>query len=194
MFKKYFPMTLGLLIVSCSPIHNFDYSVQSRLNMEKTALNRTWSAIEKQCGYVPPEIAPRDKAMKDFECKERLYNEIYLPVVLAPDLLIKNIAKSRLVTEQYAKGQISKDTLKSKYQQLEAEYMQERQMRFAQARSQALQQQQIYTQQMNAFGQALQNQSAYETHGQCSSLSIAPMASLGCKNLCINGSWAEICG
>ncbi len=29
---------------------------------------------------------------------------------------------------------------------------------------------------------------------QCDSISLPPMASLGCKNVCINGRWAEVCG
>lgn len=29
---------------------------------------------------------------------------------------------------------------------------------------------------------------------QCSSVDIAPLAPPGCKNVCINGRWAEVCG
>jgi len=29
---------------------------------------------------------------------------------------------------------------------------------------------------------------------QCSSMSLAPLANVGCKYVCINGQWAEVCG
>lgn len=46
--------------------------------------------------------------------------------------------------------------------------------------------------------QALQNMSqqlnsASGQAGECNSISIAPIASPGCKSVCINGHWAEVC-
>ena len=59
-------------------------------------------------------------------------------------------------------------------------------------------------QQINAFNaqnqQAWQNMSQQllqldqQQKAQCGSIDIPPMASLGCKNVCINGAWAEVCG
>lgn len=49
-----------------------------------------------------------------------------------------------------------------------------------------------YGRQLQQFSSQMQQSSG--TGGECGSISIAPIASPGCKNVCINGHWAEVCG
>lgn len=46
---------------------------------------------------------------------------------------------------------------------------------------------------MSDFGRQLSSGFNNNKRAECTAISIAPIASPGCKNVCINGAWAEVC-
>ena len=167
--------------------------MQRQANMEQQAIASMNSRIQAQCKY-PEEVPPRKEALSNFECKDKIFRESYLPTSSAPDLAANFAAKYRSLTVDYAEGNISKEKLKTQYALIENEYWQQLNQRYFVAQSRAIQQQQAFTGQIQTLGQTLQRQSEYNhASNQCSSLSIPPIATVGCKNVCINGQWAEVC-
>ncbi len=188
-----FTAILACSLSACGPLQQFDTNVQGQVNNEAVAYKKLTERIKNECDYISPNFPPRNKAMEDFACKEKIYNETLIPVAIAPDLVNSYIAKTRLATSEYAKGKISKEAMLVKYTQYETQYTQGFQQRYHLARSQAIQQQQAFASQLSELGQSLNNQES-SNNNQCSALSIPPMASIGCKNVCLDGKWAEICG
>ncbi len=181
--------SLIFTLSSCGPLPQFNAEMQKQADTERQATLSTHSRIAAQCKYID-KIPPRHEAIASFECQDKIVRESYLPSAAAPDLLIGFSAKYREMIVNYAEGHISAERLKVDYGILEAEYAQQLSQRYSVAQSQAMQQQTVFAGQLNALGQSLQGSSSA---GQCSSIDIDPMASLGCKNVCINGRWAEVC-
>lgn len=160
------------------------------LKTEMYAWERAQEQYEAQCPHdTAGNILPSSKALESIECYEKVVRRAVAPVVVDlvsfNDLMVTynkiglsrkmkkiDVDEARIAcTEAW---NIYTKTVTSKANAL----LQQANLRD----QQTLRQMQSYSQQ-----QSMQAQ-------QCDALDIAPMASLGCKNICINGRWSEVCG
>lgn len=90
--------------------------------------------------------------------------------------------KKKLDSEDYQVG----------YQELWSDFASKEQQQIGQVNAQNAQAWQNFSRQLQQASQQINQQQAVQAQ-QCDAIDIAPIASPGCKNICINGQWAEVC-
>jgi hypothetical protein len=91
------------------------------------------------------------------------------------------------------KKNLAREDFQVGYQRLWANFAQQEQQKISQVNAQNAQAWQNFGQQLQRASQQMSNQNSMRG-GQCGAVDIPPMASIGCKNVCINGQWSEVCG
>lgn len=179
----------SFLLVACAAAQ-----VKSQLNdgfeKEANAWAYTQSEYNMKCPHrTSNNPLPASKALEAAECYEKIARVNVLPVVVDPiafnDLMItyKRIGLNR------KKELISADEASLSTQEAWNNYIKVVSSKAENLLQKAQMQDQITLERMNNYSQS---QSISER--KCSSISIAPIASVGCKNICINGTWSEVCG
>ncbi|MAM34958.1 MAG: hypothetical protein CMH28_07785 [Micavibrio sp.] len=172
--------------------------VNGALEKEWAGWDKVTAVREKDCprGTEENPLLPSE-VMQSFECWESAVQQYVMPVAVAPDILMSYLIDIEESVLNYKNGIIDRESHKLASKKLWSGYVSNVNAKVNsilnqanQIDMQAAQQQQQYFQNLS---HQIQQQETMQAR-QCSSIDIAPMASLGCKNVCINGNWAEVCG
>ncbi len=170
--------------------------LQQAAQTEMAAWEKVQTLYDEQCPHsTDSKQLPKEKAVESADCYEKYARQHVIPVVFDP------LSASSLLTEykqnaiDLKNGKIDRDQARLNNQKAWNVYMQKISGKADQIQMQAYQADVQATQRTQ---QALQNMSQQLNSssgeaGECGSISIAPIASPGCKNICINGRWSEVC-
>jgi len=122
------------------------------------------------------------------KCSNGVINRVVMPAYQHKPLLMEYMANLSAMTRQADKDNLPKEDVEIKQAQLWSDFIAKEQVAIRQAQQQNAAAWQNVSNQLNAM-----QQQENARRNQCSSISLAPLAKPGCKNMCINGNWAEVC-
>ncbi len=127
------------------------------------------------------------------QCQNSSFQQYVMPVYHNKGVLADFMAKKLEIALKVDQGKLTTQQGDLEMQKAFAEFAASEQNANAAIQAQNAQAWREYSAGMRQVSQQLNQQQAIKAQ-QCGSIDIPPMASIGCKNICINGSWAEVCG
>ncbi|MBK7362125.1 MAG: hypothetical protein IPJ01_07470 [Micavibrio sp.] len=126
------------------------------------------------------------------QCQNSSFQQYVMPVYHNKGVLADFMAKKLEIALKVDQGKLTTQQGDLEMQKAFAEFAASEQNANAAIQAQNAQAWREYAAGMRQVSQQLNQQQAIKAQ-QCGSIDIPPMASIGCKNICINGSWAEVC-
>ncbi|MBI1246877.1 hypothetical protein GC197_03405 [bacterium] len=158
---------------------------------EYAAGDITWEDYQTQVADNKSQYLKRGKKGSYFNvasCQNAIVNREIMPVYTYKYLLTQYMADSLAFARKADKQKMDAEDFQVGMQKLWADFTSKENGAMAQAQAQ----------QAAAWQRTFENLQQLESQQrasdmQCGSVSIAPIATAGCKNVCINGRWAEVC-